>query len=169
ALLHQVPEVYRTRTDDVLLTALARTLRTWTGRGRTAVAVEGHGREELFADVDLTRTVGWFTSIYPVALALPEGEGWGPAVTAVKEQLRAVPERGIGYGALRHFGDALPERPEPRISFNYLGRLDGLGERALYRAARMNPGGEFAPAEARPHELDVIGEVRDGRLVLTWS
>ncbi|MEW1896264.1 amino acid adenylation domain-containing protein [Streptomyces albidoflavus] len=169
ALLTEVPPVHATRVDDVLLTALARTLRGWTGRDRLAVHLEGHGREELFADLDLTRTVGWFTSIYPVALALPEGEGWGPAVTAVKEQLRAVPERGIGYGALRHLGDALPDRPEPRISFNYLGRLDGLGERALYRAARMNPGGEFAPAEARPHELDVIGEVRDGRLVLTWS
>ncbi|MBT2890617.1 non-ribosomal peptide synthetase, partial [Streptomyces sp. McG2] len=169
ALLTEVPPVHATRVDDVLLTALARTLRGWTGRDRLAVHLEGHGREELFADLDLTRTVGWFTSIYPVALALPEGEGWGPAVTAVKEQLRAIPERGIGYGALRHLGDALPDRPEPRISFNYLGRLDGLGERALYRAARMNPGGEFAPAEARPHELDVIGEVRDGRLVLTWS
>ncbi|MFC7468917.1 condensation domain-containing protein [Actinomadura keratinilytica] len=169
ALLTEVPPVHATRVDDVLLTALARTLRGWTGRDRLAVHLEGHGREELFAELDLTRTVGWFTSIYPVALALPEGEGWGPAVTAVKEQLRAVPDRGIGYGALRHLGNALPDRPEPRISFNYLGRLDGLGERALYRAARMNPGGEFGPAEARPHELDVIGEVRDGQLVLTWS
>ncbi|WP_033954434.1 condensation domain-containing protein, partial [Streptomyces sp. CNQ431] len=96
ALLTEVPPVHATRVDDVLLTALARTLRGWTGRDRLAVHLEGHGREELFAELDLTRTVGWFTSIYPVALALPEGERWGPAVTAVKEQLRAVPDRGIG-------------------------------------------------------------------------
>ncbi|MFD4990308.1 amino acid adenylation domain-containing protein, partial [Streptomyces sp. NPDC058374] len=169
ALLQEVPPVYRTQVNDVLLTALARTLRGWTGRDRLAVHLEGHGREDLFDDLDLTRTVGWFTSMYPVALALPEGGAWGEAVMAVKEQLRAIPDRGIGYGALRHLGGALPDHPEPRISFNYLGRLDGLGERELYRATRMNPGGEFGPAEARPHELDVIGEVRDGRLVLTWS
>ncbi|MFB6595228.1 amino acid adenylation domain-containing protein, partial [Streptomyces diastaticus] len=169
ALLQEVPPVYRTQVNDVLLTALARTLRGWTGRDRLAVHLEGHGREDLFADLDLTRTVGWFTSMYPVALGLPEGDAWGPAVMAVKEQLRAIPDRGIGYGALRHLGGALPSHAEPRISFNYLGRLDGLGERELYRATRMNPGGEFGPAETRPHELDVIGEVRDGRLVLTWS
>ncbi|NEB67681.1 hypothetical protein G3I39_11585, partial [Streptomyces fulvissimus] len=118
----EVPPVYRTQVNDVLLTALARTLRGWTGRDRLAVHLEGHGREDLFADLDLTRTVGWFTSMYPVALGLPEGDAWGPAVMAVKEQLRAIPDRGIGYGALRHLGGALPSHAEPRISFNYLGR-----------------------------------------------
>ncbi|MFE7467339.1 amino acid adenylation domain-containing protein, partial [Streptomyces sp. NPDC057499] len=172
ALLHSVPSVYRTRVDDILLTSLARVLRTWTGRERTAIDYEGHGREDLFADLDLTRTVGWFTSIHPLALALPEGDDHGAAVKAVKEQLRAVPDRGIGYGALRHLAadPRLSGQPAPRISFNYLGRMDTAGsDRDWIRSTRLNPGGEFAPDEARPHELDVIGEVRDGRLVLTWT
>ncbi|MFD5753100.1 amino acid adenylation domain-containing protein [Streptomyces sp. NPDC127033] len=192
ALLHEVPPVYRTQVNDVLLTALARTLRTWTGHDRIAVDLEGHGREDIFDDIDLTRTVGWFTTMYPIALALPEDGGWGAAVKSVKEQLRAVPGRGIGYGALRHLGagsasdsasasasasasvsedaEGGTAGAEPQISFNYLGQLDGLtGNQDLYRSMRMNPGGEFSPAEARPHEVDVIGEVRDGRLILTWS
>ncbi|MFE2031675.1 amino acid adenylation domain-containing protein [Streptomyces scopuliridis] len=172
ALLHQVPPVYRTRVNDVLLTALARTLRTWTGHDRTAVNLEGHGREELFDDVDLTRTVGWFTSIHPIALAL--ADDWAADIKSVKEQLRAVPDRGIGHGALRHLatdrGADETVAVEPQVSFNYLGQLDGLaGRHDLYRSMTLNPGGEFGPAEARPHELDVIGEVRAGRLTLTWS
>ncbi|MFJ5116146.1 amino acid adenylation domain-containing protein, partial [Streptomyces sp. NPDC088551] len=174
ALLHQVPPVYRTRVNDVLLTALARTLRTWTGHDRTAVNLEGHGREDLFDDIDLTRTVGWFTSIHPVALALSGADDWAKDIKSVKEQLRAVPDRGIGHGALRHLAtdrdaDGLGT-VEPQVSFNYLGQLDGLaGRHDLYRSLTLNPGGEFGPAEARPHELDVIGEVRAGRLTLTWS
>ncbi|MFD4990309.1 amino acid adenylation domain-containing protein, partial [Streptomyces sp. NPDC058374] len=177
ALLHQVPEAYRTRTDDVLLTALARTLRIWTGRERTAVAVEGHGREELFADVDLTRTVGWFTSIYPVALALPAADDDpGAALKSVKEQLRAVPDRGIGYGVLRHLtsgGAASPlaDLAEPRISFNYHGRFDadaspGAGP---VRAALPPLGQDHHPDEERTHLIDVVGVVGDGVLTFTWS
>ncbi|MGJ5892712.1 amino acid adenylation domain-containing protein [Streptomyces niveiscabiei] len=162
ALLHRVPDVYRTQVNDVLLTALARTLREWTGRERTAVNLEGHGREELFADVDLTRTIGWFTTIHPVALRLPAGDAWAAAVKSVKEQLRAVPDRGIGFGALN-----LPDVPHPRISFNYLGRF--AADHAWYRGLRLNPGGEHSPAETRPHVLDVVGALHDGGLTFTWS
>ncbi|MFC9431620.1 amino acid adenylation domain-containing protein, partial [Streptomyces sp. NPDC056987] len=191
ALLHQVPDAYRTRTDDVLLTALARTLCAWTGRERTAVAVEGHGREELFADVDLTRTVGWFTSIHPVALALPRGDGQGGAegddlaasLKSVKEQLRSVPQRGIGYGALRHLVAAgEPGRPgplagadEPRISFNYHGRFDATGDGTSpsgagpIRSALPALGQDHHPDEQRAHLIDVIGVVSEGRLTFTWT
>ncbi|MFF5617045.1 non-ribosomal peptide synthase/polyketide synthase [Streptomyces albidoflavus] len=176
-LLQQVPAVYRTQINDALLAALARTLRGWTGRDRVPVSLEGHGREELFADLDLTRTAGWFTSIHPVALALPEDEGWGAAVTSVKEQLRAVPDRGIGYGALRHLGGHFAEHDSALISFNYLGRLDLAGTTSQapdatadswYLSSTLNPGGEHSPREHRPHLLDVTAGLLDGRLVFTW-
>ncbi|MFE2085322.1 non-ribosomal peptide synthase/polyketide synthase, partial [Streptomyces scopuliridis] len=168
-LLQRVPAVYRTQINDALLTALARTLRTWTGHDRIAVNLEGHGREELFEDIDLTRTVGWFTSIHPVALALPEGDDWAATIKRVKEQLRAVPDRGIGYGALRHLGDATAHHADPRISFNYLGRLDMAGGADdWYRSATLNPGGEHSVREGRPHLLDVTAGLLDGRLVFSW-
>ncbi|WP_159052119.1 non-ribosomal peptide synthetase, partial [Streptomyces niveiscabiei] len=167
SLLQRVPAVHRTRVDEVLLTALARVLRDWTGRDRTAIHLESHGRTDLFADVDLTRTVGWFTSLYPVALALPAGDDWREAVTAVKEQLRAVPHRGVGYGALRHPGRALTDLPEPRISFNYHGRSARPG--GLYGAELPVAGADHSGRERRTHLLDVTGGLQDGRLTFAWT
>src|SRR5919198_592619 len=78
-----VPGVYRTQVNDVLLSALGRVLRRWTGRDRVLVDLEGHGREEIFEGVDLTRTVGWFTTMFPVVLDVPEDADWGGLLKAV--------------------------------------------------------------------------------------
>ncbi|MET9265068.1 non-ribosomal peptide synthase/polyketide synthase [Amycolatopsis sp. NPDC004079] len=153
ALLRDVPKVYRTQVNDVLLTALGRVLRDWTG-GTSVVDLEGHGREELFDDVDLSRTVGWFTTVFPVALDVPDD--WGSALKSVKEQLRAVPRRGIGYGALRYLTGAAPEI-DPQVSFNYLGQ---------FGSGRLES--DESPRSARAHLLDVVGRVETGELELTW-
>ncbi|NUS62643.1 MAG: amino acid adenylation domain-containing protein, partial [Saccharothrix sp.] len=158
ALLRDVPGVYRTQVNDVLLAALGRVLAAWTGRSRVLVDLEGHGREELFGDVDLSRTVGWFTTVFPVALDLPDEEDWGVALKSVKEQLRAVPGRGLGYGALRRLARTAPAC-DPRVSFNYLGRF-AADQRDLELSAD--------PAAPRPHLLDVVGQVRGDRLEFTF-
>ncbi|MEO3827715.1 amino acid adenylation domain-containing protein [Actinomadura sp. B10D3] len=142
-LLAEVPAAYRAGTADVLLVALAVAVREWRDRsGRAAapgllVEVEGHGREEgAVPGADLSRTVGWFTSSRPVHL--DPGVGWdeavagGPAAGAalkrVKEQMRAAPDHGLGYGLLRHLnaetGPRLAKYGAPQIAFNYLGRFD---------------------------------------------
>ena len=102
--------------------------------------LEGHGREEIFPDIDLSRTVGWFTSLYPVRLdpgsidldeALASGAGLGRAVKLIKEQLRAVPDKGLGYGLLRYLNpqtaSQLASFARPEIGFNYLGRFAAPG------------------------------------------
>ena len=95
ALLQQVPASYHTQINDVLLTALGETLREWSGRERVRVDLEGHGREEeLVEGVDLSRTVGWFTTVYPVVIELGERGRWGEELKGVKEQLRRVPGKG---------------------------------------------------------------------------
>ncbi|MGA6168322.1 non-ribosomal peptide synthase/polyketide synthase [Amycolatopsis magusensis] len=162
ALLREVPGVYRTQVNDVLLAALGRVLGEWTG-GVPVVDVEGHGREDLFEGVDLSRTVGWFTSIFPVALDVPED--WGVALKSVKEQLRAVPRRGIGYGALRYLAGTAPAI-DPQVSFNYLGQFDLSG--ALYAGSRDGLTLDADPAGRRPHLLDVVGQVDAGALRFTW-
>ncbi|MCA1677375.1 MAG: condensation domain-containing protein, partial [Actinobacteria bacterium] len=130
ALLHQVPGVYRTQVNDVLLSALGRVLGRWTGRDSVLVALEGHGREEILDRVDLSHTVGWFTTMFPVALEVSRTSGWGEILKSVKEQLRAVPHRGLSYGALRYLSApdspaaALQDDPAPQISFNYHGQWD---------------------------------------------
>ncbi|MGC5562292.1 amino acid adenylation domain-containing protein [Streptomyces sp. FR-108] len=146
ALLTDVPAVFRGRPDDGLLAALALALtrrrRSRGGSGSSAlVRLEGHGREEqVVPGADLASTVGWFTAMYPVRLdltgvdladAFAGGPAAGRAVKAVKEQLRAIPDHGIGYGLLRHLNPAtaavLAGLREPQIGFNYLGRSSGAG------------------------------------------
>ncbi len=163
ALLQDVPAAYRTQVNDVLLSAVGRVLADWTGRRRVPVDLEGHGREDVLDGVDLSRTVGWFTSIFPVALDVPDGD-WGTVLKAVKEQLRAVPRKGIGHGALHE-----PGVGGPRISVNYLGRMDWSAvEGGVLRAVRGGLELDSAPEAPRPHLLDVVGAVEHGCLDLTW-
>ncbi|MFJ3925914.1 amino acid adenylation domain-containing protein [Streptomyces sp. NPDC090022] len=176
ALLQRVPAAYRTQINDVLLTALGRILGDWAA-GPVTVALEGHGREELFADLDLSRTVGWFTTIHPVTLDVPAGD-WGAALKSVKEDLRAVPGRGLGHGALRHLGEpgsaahtalAAAGHLHPQISFNYLGQWDGTTSRTGLVRARLGAlGADQAPEQPRPHLIDIVAAVGDGELRIDW-
>ena len=102
-LLQQAPSAYRTQVNDLLLTALARVLCRWSGHPSALIQLEGHGREALFDDIDLTRSVGWFTSAYPLRLTPHAGQG--DSIKAIKEQLRGVPHKGLGYGVLRYLTD----------------------------------------------------------------
>ncbi|MER7741852.1 amino acid adenylation domain-containing protein [Streptomyces sp. NPDC096538] len=138
AVLTKLPAAYRGTATDVLLAALACAVARWRGTDRsTLVRLEGHGREEdVVPGADLSRTAGWFTSMYPARVdvrgvdpadVLAGGPAAGRAVKLVKEQLRQVPDKGIGYGLLRHLnpetGEQLADYPAPQIGFNYLGRI----------------------------------------------
>ncbi|MBD9428408.1 amino acid adenylation domain-containing protein [Achromobacter sp. ACM03] len=178
-LLADVPQAYRTRIDDVLLTALARTLCAWDGREHVLVELEGHGREEqLFDGVDLSRTAGWFTTLYPVRLApgdtSREADGSpGGSLKAIKEQLRQVPNKGIGYGVLRYLGDegrVLADGAYPQVTFNYLGRIDqSFGVDSIWRLARESAGQERAPGSRRRTWLSIDAEVHRGELRVRWT
>jgi non-ribosomal peptide synthase protein (TIGR01720 family) len=176
ALLQEVPEAYRTQIDDALLTALVEAFGGWTGERSLLVDVEGHGREELFDDLDISRTVGWFTTISPILLDVSGTAGPADALRQVKEQLRRVPRRGIGYGVLRYLSpDAdrvrrLRALPQADVAFNYLGRLDRLlPEDALLTLASESPGPLHSPRGRRPYLLEVIGLVVDGQLRIEWT
>ncbi|MDQ4104748.1 MAG: amino acid adenylation domain-containing protein, partial [Actinomycetota bacterium] len=175
ALLRQVPGAYRTHINDVLLSALGRVLSAWTGREQVLVAVEGHGREELLDGIDLSRSVGWFTTQFPVTLTIPAGSGWRAVLTSVKEQLRAIPHRGLSYGALRYLSTddspaaALRSDERPQICFNYHGQWETpAAAGGLFRARHDSVGADLAPDQSALNLLDVAGLVEDGELELTW-
>ncbi|WP_118914297.1 amino acid adenylation domain-containing protein [Mycobacterium shigaense] len=139
-LLAEVPAAFHAGVQDILLIAFGLALAEFLGAGGAPICidVEGHGRhEQLDARVELSRTVGWFTAKYPVALSTG-GPDWagviagapalGTAIKDLKEQLRALPE-GLTYGLLRYLNDEVDlGGPDPSIAFNYLGRLGGLGD-----------------------------------------
>ena len=175
ALLHVVPGVYNTQINDVLLTALARAWQQSTGSRILFTNLEGHGREHLIKDLDLSRTVGWFTSIFPVRLELPVSEGdWEPgqALKSIKEQLRKVPRRGIGYGLLRYLkgGSVLAAMPEPMMVFNYFGQFDQVVSGSkLFCLASESAGPWHSPKQRRRYALEINSMVRNGRLELSWT
>jgi amino acid adenylation domain-containing protein/non-ribosomal peptide synthase protein (TIGR01720 family) len=176
ALLQEVPAAYHTQINDLLLTALAQTIERWTGEQSLLVALEGHGREEIFPDMDLSRTVGWFTTVFPVRLQLDQALPPGRALLEIKEQLRRVPQRGLGYGLLRHLsGDAelaskLKTLPPAEVSFNYLGQFDQVfSESGLFTAAKESGGWTEESEGRRQHVLDVVGIVFDTCLRLNWT
>ncbi|MCX7108599.1 MAG: condensation domain-containing protein [Proteobacteria bacterium] len=168
ALLREVPAAYNTRINDVLLTALALALATWTGNPRQLVALEGHGRVPLFEDIDLSRTVVWFTAVHPVLLALPaHTDDLGVALKAIKEQLRLAPDEGIGYGLLTELvGHTLPQAG---ILFNYLGQFDQGVDIGSFRMANEATGSDISLIGQRDYLIDINGAVSQGQLRLTWS
>jgi len=175
ALLQQVPSAYRTQINDVLLTALAKTLQRWTGAEAFRIDMEGHGREDLFDDVDVSRTVGWFTSIFPVRLELRHGTVDGCALQSIKEQLRRIPDRGMSYGLLRYVcrdplvREAMSRLPTASLLFNYLGQFDQVvSGSSLFRFAGESTGPWHSPTARRSHRLEILGAVRAGRLQVEW-
>ncbi|HEY4748689.1 MAG TPA: condensation domain-containing protein, partial [Steroidobacteraceae bacterium] len=186
ALLTAVPQAYRSRINDALLAALSLAVADWRGaRGEAGTSVlvdlEGHGREDLFPGVDLSRTVGWFTTMYPVRLdagpldgaeVAAGGPAAGAALRRIKEQLRAVPHNGISWGLLRHLNPEsagqLQALPRPEIGFNYLGRFDESGSSG-WRSAAESPGASVSPHRGRDHLLEVVSLVQGGELRTEWS
>lgn len=175
-LLQEVPSAYNTQINDVLLTALVQSFAQWTGNRSLLVDLEGHGREELFEGVDLYRSVGWFTTVFPIRLQLEESSHPGEAMKLVKEQLRRVPRRGIGYGILRYLNPDAATRsklqalPQAEVSFNYLGQLDQvLSKSPLWTLAQESSGSNRSPLGNRRYLLEVDGFIAQGKLQLNWT
>ncbi|MBA3825534.1 MAG: hypothetical protein H0X24_16755 [Ktedonobacterales bacterium] len=170
-LLQEVPKPYHTQINDALLAALAFAFREWTGRSQLRIDVEGHGRESILDRVDLSRTVGWFTAIYPIILDITGVNDAGSALPAIKEQLRQIPQHGVGYGLLRHLNSqstlntqATPS-PAPEVTFNYLGQFAAdTSATGLFVSARESVGPEISPANRRAHLLEILGSVTNGQL-----
>ncbi|MEU9247399.1 amino acid adenylation domain-containing protein [Streptomyces sp. NPDC048385] len=172
ALSTDVPAAFHTGVPEVLLAGLTGAVAEWAGPGGLLVDIEGHGRTPLSEGADLSRTVGWFTASYPVRLRADgglSGSGSGPmSVSRVKDQVRAVPGDGLGYGLLRRLNPetapVLAGLPTAQVGFNYLGRAGtgtGFAAGSAARAAVM-------------HALELTGSVRESadgpvlELVLAW-
>ncbi|EPN54930.1 pyoverdine sidechain peptide synthetase II, D-Asp-L-Thr component, partial [Pseudomonas syringae pv. actinidiae ICMP 19096] len=174
-LLKVAPAAYRTQVNDLLLTALAQVLCEWSQQPSVLVQLEGHGREDLFDNTDLSRTVGWFSSLFPVRLTPHIAPG--VSLCGIKEQLRAVPNKGIGYGVLRHMADStfaqpLAALPQARVTFNYLGQFDGSfneQQGALFVPSADSVGVALCEDGPLGNWLSLNGQVFDGQLQLDWT
>jgi amino acid adenylation domain-containing protein/non-ribosomal peptide synthase protein (TIGR01720 family) len=175
ALLHRVAPTYDLQMNEILLAALVRACARWTGHRRLLVEMEGHGREPVIDGVDVSRTVGWFTSVFPALLDLQGISEPGESLRTISAQLRAIPNRGLGYGLLRYLSPdeavrrklRLPERS--LVNFNYLSQAVQMPAEGL----PMQPAAESRGAERHPKHrhtamLYVVGGIAEERLMLNW-
>lgn len=167
-LLIESSHAYNTYVDELLLIALAISLQKWCGQNQFLVALEGHGRENLFNDVDVSRTVGWFTSVYPILLEIPENDDLAYQIKFIKEMLRNIPNKGVGYSQLRYLSQIEKHHLscEPQISFNYLGEFNEV-DNPLFELNVVDATTCIAPQLTRPYLLDVESMVIKGQLQVT--
>ncbi|MFE6994176.1 condensation domain-containing protein, partial [Streptomyces pharetrae] len=159
-LLGDCQRVHGTRVDEFLLAAFTQALADVTGRPVQHLMVEGHGREDFEPGLDVSRTLGWFTTLHPVRVETYDDAR--RTLASVKDGLRTVPGKGLGHGALCGY-----DRPLPRVCFNYLGRLDAAtGPWQI----TTEPGGDWShPDNLLPYAVTATGMVSEGQLRFTLS
>ncbi|MGE5123121.1 MAG: amino acid adenylation domain-containing protein, partial [Acidobacteriaceae bacterium] len=176
ALLHEAQVAYKTETVDLLLTALVRAFQCVTRSNAHWIDLEAHGREDIFDDVDLSRTIGWFTSLYPIHLELPVNASLDQSIKSIMEQLHRIPNHGLGYGLLRYHsrdleqGDAFMDLPNAPVSFNYLGQVS-VESNGIFQAGYplQTIGHQRDPNAQRPHLIEINAAVYHGELCVDWS
>ena len=176
ALLSEVPSAYQTQINDVLLTALTQTFQQWTGSNSLLIELEGHGREDILNNLDLSRTVGWFTTIFPVLLDLEINSDPGVAIKSIKEQLRSIPQKGINYGVLRYLSndekirEKLEKLPAAEVRFNYLGQTDQItNNSSLFQPGKESTGNNQSLRGHRDCAIEINSAIANDRLFLDWT
>ncbi len=196
ALLKEVPSVYNTQINDVLLTTCTKVISTWTNNELVLIDLETYGRNlpGEYEDVDVSRTVGWFTAIYPLILKYNNEdnkedknyrnnnieENWGNLLKDIKEQLRRVPDSGLSYGLLRYLSNneeirqSLQKLPSAQICFNYLGQLDTNPTHKDNNSLTFTLCPDFSgglsqnPEQTRCYQIEINGFVKEERLQFEW-
>lgn len=175
-LLQDVPPAYNSHINDVLLSALLMSFEQWTGKHRLLIDLEDHGKEELFEDLNLSPTVGWFSWIFPVVLERKESAGIGETLQYIKEQLRQIPHHGIGYGILRYLNpnqdirEKLNRCERAEVRFNYLEQFVSSQTATSPFTLAQESGGPMRNQDGyRPYLLDIAVYISGGQFSSTWS
>ncbi|MGD2085545.1 MAG: amino acid adenylation domain-containing protein [Candidatus Aminicenantes bacterium] len=171
-LLTGVNKAFGTEINDILITALGLGLREAFGHEKTVIALEGHGREEILENMDINRTIGWFTSVYPVLLDVSYRDDLARQIKEIKESLNRVPNKGFGFGILKYLTAEANKKDidiklKPRISFNYLGQFDADVQQKSFKMASEPVGNLHSPRAQRDYELDVTGITANKRLIMS--
>jgi len=165
-LLNKSNDAYHAEINDILLTSLAYALKEQFGNSVNHITLEGHGRENIAANIDVSGTVGWFTTAYPVKLEV--FNDLESSIKNNKESLRFIPNKGIGYGAFKYsnVSEILNNHSLPLISFNYLGQF-GSSENSFWQIISENSGVQCHPDNHDKNVLSINGAIMDG--ILSFS
>lgn len=172
-LLKNVHRAYGTQANEILLSILGLAIQEWSGLDNVWINLEGHGREEIISNMNMKRTVGWFTSFYPVVLTMSSGESLGQYVNTIKDTLRNVPNKGIGYGILKYMSelekyDRKSFRYKPEINFNYLGQFGEDSYNDVFSLSDAPIGDCVDSNDETQYALNIICKVIDKKLSITF-
>ncbi|MDQ0273892.1 amino acid adenylation domain-containing protein/non-ribosomal peptide synthase protein (TIGR01720 family) [Cytobacillus purgationiresistens] len=172
-LMNEVNQAFNTEINDILLSALTLSLKDWTGNEMFLINMEGHGRESMKNDINISRTIGWFTSIYPIKLDAQYSDDKALLIKKIKEMIRGIPNKGMNYGIIKHLcpfnnNEVFTEKEEAQISFNYLGEY-GKDLNGPFGLSSLPLGKSINSKSVRTHDIEIIGKVVNGNLQFQWE
>jgi amino acid adenylation domain-containing protein/non-ribosomal peptide synthase protein (TIGR01720 family) len=171
-LIQEAPITYHTEINDLLICALGLTLAEFADSNSIVIGMEGHGRENISQQIDTSRTIGWFTSVFPVLLEVDVQASLSDSIKQVKENLRKIPTKGIGYGVLKYINkeEVFQGSESWDIVFNYLGQVDNAIQNNLWFKGRENiESKDIDEFYEVSEKLSINSYVQDGELVFNWS
>lgn len=180
-LLGKVHHAYNTEIRDILLTALGLAIKEWTGEEQSIIHLEGHGREEILRNVNINRTVGWFTSRFPLFIDLSTSEDaltydkyLSYCIKNIKETLRNVPNKGVGYGVLKYLTNSelnilISSNINPEINFNYLGQFKTEKQSEVFEISSFDTVQAISPNLERQFAIDINGMIIENQLCLIFN
>ncbi|MEK5211661.1 plipastatin non-ribosomal peptide synthetase PpsC [Bacillus sp. FSL R5-0603] len=173
-LLQNVNYAYGTDTQDILLTAASLAICEWTGGSKLRIAMEGHGREHILPELDISRTVGWFTSMYPALISFENHrDELGTSVKTVKDTLGRIPNKGVGYGMLKYLthpeNKSITFSKTPEISFNYLGQFNDIERQDTFRPSSLGSGKDITHTWKREQIIEMSAMAADKKLHFNLS
>ena len=174
-LLTKTNDAYNTRVNDIVYTAIAQTLLGWLEAPRLRVDLELHGRESISPEIDLSNTIGWFTSFFPITVGLSDPKDPGTSIKQIKEQLRAIPRQGIDYGVLRYLCDddsvrmAIQNIQPAKVLINYLGVTSKTTSDRDWNLLENDSRMDRSRFNSRSHWLEINSGIWDGRLSVLWT
>ncbi len=172
-LLRKANAAYHTQINDLLLCSLAMAIEAWSGNNKILISLEGHGRENLLKDVSIDRTIGWFTSLYPVILDMKHSEDISYCIKKTKEHLRRIPNKGVGYGILKYLtapGNKknIHFKLKPEIGFNYLGEFTQHNQE-IFCYSELSSGTSVSLSNKKLNPIEINGLVINGQLKLEFN
>ncbi|MEE4561814.1 amino acid adenylation domain-containing protein [Paenibacillus polymyxa] len=172
-LLRHSNQAYNTEINDLLLAALGSAFRDWTHHTQILIGLEGHGREDIVSDINVSRTIGWFTTMYPVVIDLPPSCFVQDTVQHVKQTLRQIPKKGIGYGLLKYVTalghkKSMKWKLNPEVCFNYLGEFSQSIDQGVFTLTDMPQGQMLDPQSERSYSIDITAAVMEDELKISF-
>ncbi|WP_061336776.1 non-ribosomal peptide synthetase [Clostridium botulinum] len=168
-LLRNVNKAYNTEINDILLTALGLTIKQWSKENKVLINLEGHGREEFSSNINVSRTIGWFTNQYPLVLDISRDKDISYEIKNTKETLRRVPNKGMGYGILRYIKNKWDNNINPEISFNYLGQFDEEIKSNVFKISNLPIGQSMSLNSENTYCLNINGMISNGVLNMNFG